>query len=266
MRLVVCAAVCLFASALEAQRTTIVVRDGTGAAVPYAFVQPAAGAPITLDSAGRGELLLRGRDSMHVRVRRIGYTPLDRWVRLPVSDSLVLVMGRVVQALSAVEVVGVRDTPLGRRGFYDRMDRVKRGATVGEFVTPEQLELQLPMTLTQALRDSRYARLGRLNSGLPVLLGRGGCAMNIVVDGQYVRATSQDAVVEQHPTSIRREGTYRPPPGSPTIELNSIVGGNEIAAIEVYPSVANAPFELQAAVPSGRGTCGIVAVWTGGRK
>jgi hypothetical protein len=234
--------------------------------VPYAFVQPAVGTAITLDSSGRGELSLRGRDSVQIRVRRIGYTPLDRWVKVPVADSLVFVMGRVVQTLGAVEVVGIRDTPLARRGFYDRMDRVKRGATVGEFVTPEQLELQLPMTLTQALRDSRYARLGRLGTGQPVLLGRGGCPMNIVVDGQYVRATTQDAVVEQNPTSIRRDGSYRPPPGVPTIELNSIVGGNEIAAIEVYPSVANAPFELQAAVPSGRGTCGIVAVWTGGRK
>jgi len=263
--------VCLGATALEAQRTTVVVRDGSGAAVAYAYVAPASGAAVTLDSAGRADLTLRGRDSIFVRVRRIGYAPLDRWVRLPVPDTLELVMGRVVQTLDAVQVVSSRDTPLGQRGFYDRMDRVQRGATVGHFITPEQLELQLPMNLTQSLRTARYVSINRVGPGRDVLLGRGGCAMNLVVDGMLVQGTAQDEVVEQVPTSIRREGTYRPPSMgrngmSSNLDINNIVGGNEIAAIEIYPSVANAPFEMQAAVSSGRGTCGIVAIWTGGRR
>ncbi len=204
-----------------------------------------------------------------VRVRRIGYTPLERWVTLPAADTVEFVMGRVVQSLDAVEVVGARDTPLARRGFYDRMDRVQRGATVGYFITPEELELQLPMNLSQSLRSARYVNINRVGPGRDVLLGRGGCAMNIVVDGMLVQGTAQDEVVEQVPTSINRSGSYRPPAmgrGGSNLDINSIVGGNEIAAIEIYPSVANAPYELQAAVSSGRGTCGIVAIWTGGRK
>jgi hypothetical protein len=35
-------------------------------------------------------------------------------------------------------------------------------------------------------------------------------------------------------------------------------------AIEIYPSSANAPAELQSL--AGRGSCGIVAVWTGPRQ
>lgn len=259
--------ICLGATALEAQRTTVVVRDGWGAAVAYAYVAPASGAAVTADSAGRAEMQLRDRDSLFVRVRRIGYTPLDRWVRLPAPDTLELVMGRVVQSLDAVQVVGSRDTPLARRGFYDRMDRVQRGATVGHFITPEQLELQLPMTLVQSLRTARYVSIDRVGPRRDVLLGRGGCPMNLVVDGMLVQGTAQDEVTETVPTSIRREGTYRPPSSRGTnLDINNIVGGNEIAAIEIYPSVANAPFEIQAAVSSGRGTCGIVAIWTGGRR
>ena len=259
------------ASPVQAQRTTVVVRDGTGAAVPYAFVAPASGTSATADSAGRATLGLRGRDSIFVRVRRIGYTPVDRWVRLPAPDTLEFTLGRVVQQLDAVEDVGARDTPLARRGFYERMERVRRGATVGHFITPEQLELQLPMNLSQALRDARYVSFNRVGPGRDVLLGRGGCPMNIVVDGMLVQGTAQDEVTEQVPTSINRSGTYRAPSMgrggmSSNLDINALVGGNEIAAIEIYPSVANAPYELQAAVSSGRGSCGIVAIWTGGRK
>jgi hypothetical protein len=258
----------LGATALDAQRTTIIVRDGTGAVVPYAYVAPASGSAVTADSAGRATLGLRGRDSLYVRVRRIGYTPLDRWVRLPAPDTLEFTMGRVVQRLDAVEVVGTRDTPLARRGFYERMDRVQRGATAGHFITPEQLELQLPATLSQALRDARYVSFNRVGPGRDVLLGRGGCPMNIVVDGMLVQGTAQDEVTEQVPTSINRAGSYRPPSSGrgSNLDINALVGGNEIAAIEIYPSVANAPSELQGAVSSGRGTCGIVAIWTGGRR
>ena len=82
-----------------------------------------------------------------------------------------------------------------------------------------------------------------------------------------------DEVVEQVPTSIRSGGQYRPPGVgsgrggmSSTLDINSLVGGNEISAIEIYPSSANAPYELQAAASTGRGTCGIVGIWTGGRR
>ncbi len=256
------------ASALGAQRTTVVVRDGTGASVSFAYVAPVSGTSATADSAGRALVTLRGRDSVFVRVRRIGYTPLDRWVRLPAPDSIEFTLGRVVLQLESVEVVGARDTPLATRGFYDRMERVRRGATVGHFITPEELELQLPMNLSQALRSARYVNINRVGPGRDVLLGRGGCPMNIVVDGMMVQGTAQDEVVEQVPTSINRSGTYRPPTmgRGGNLDINGLVGGNEMAAIEIYPSVANAPAELQAAVSSGRGTCGIVAIWTGGRR
>jgi hypothetical protein len=47
------------------------------------------------------------------------------------------------------------------------------------------------------------------------------------------------------------------------VHLDMLAHGREIAAIEVYGSTANAPSEL---IPlTGRGSCGLIAVWTGGR-
>lgn len=258
----------LAGSSIEAQRTPVRVTDQAGEAVAYAFVAPLSGTGMVADSAGRGALALRGRDSVLVRVRRIGYAALDQWVRLPANDTLLLTLRRLPLALDAVEVVGSRDTPLARRGFYDRMERVQRGATVGHFITPEELELQLPMNFSQSLRSARYVSISRVGPGRDVLLGRGGCPMNIVVDGLLVQGTSQDEVVEQVPTSINRAGSYRQPSSGrgSSLDINALVGGNEIAGIEIYPSSANAPYELQAAASTGRGTCGIIAVWTGGRR
>jgi hypothetical protein len=42
------------------------------------------------------------------------------------------------------------------------------------------------------------------------------------------------------------------------------VNGLSVMAIEVYASTANAPAEMQTL--GGRGSCGIVAIWTGPRK
>lgn len=258
--------------AAHAQRTTVVVRDQSGSPVAFALVAPVGTTAMTADSLGRAAVGLRGRDSVFVRVRRIGFAPLDQYVPLPAPDTIELVVRRIVPRLDTVEVVGTYESPLARRGFYDRLARSQRGATVGHFITPEQLELQLPMTLTQSLRDSPYIRVGAGRNGRPVLLGRGACPLNIVVDGMLVQGTEQDAVTETFPTSINRSGTYRPRPlgggasGGSYLDINSLVGGNEIAAIEIYPSTANAPYELQAAASSGRGTCGIVGIWTGGRR
>jgi hypothetical protein len=47
------------------------------------------------------------------------------------------------------------------------------------------------------------------------------------------------------------------------LAIDELVDGPSVLAVEIYPSTANAPAEL---IPlTGNGSCGIVAVWTGGR-
>ncbi len=92
-----------------------------------------------------------------------------------------------------------------------------------------------------------------------IVTGRGGCKMNILIDGQLVTGTVQE---EQAGGSILSSGTRVGREGIKW-DVDQLVDGRSVMAIEVYPSGANAPAEL---IPfGGRGSCGIVAIWTGGR-
>lgn len=96
-----------------------------------------------------------------------------------------------------------------------------------------------------------------------MLLGRGRCGLTVLLDGKKVHNTLEDRVVGEAPTSISGGGT-RPPAGGYPLDINEIVDARSVMAIEIYPSTANAPAELQTL--GGRGSCGIVAIWTGPRQ
>jgi hypothetical protein len=74
-----------------------------------------------------------------------------------------------------------------------------------------------------------------------IVLGRGGCAMTVLVDGQRINLDL---------TKLER-----------AVPIDELVSGRTVAAVEIYPSTANAPSEL---IPlTGGGSCGIIAIWTG---
>jgi hypothetical protein len=51
------------------------------------------------------------------------------------------------------------------------------------------------------------------------------------------------------------------------VPIDDILSPTSIAAIEIYASAANAPAELIPLVGAAQsGSCGIVAIWTGGRR
>jgi hypothetical protein len=51
------------------------------------------------------------------------------------------------------------------------------------------------------------------------------------------------------------------------VPIDELINLNEVAAIEIYASAANAPAEMIPLVgTSQQGACGIVAIWTGGRR
>ena len=88
--------------------------------------------------------------------------------------------------------------------------------------------------------------------------------MNIVIDGQLAHGTVQEDVAGEAPTSITGRGTAieRPEPDKP--DIDQLLDGRSVAAIEVYPSGANAPADV---IPmTGRGSCGVVVIWTGARR
>jgi hypothetical protein len=243
----------------------IVVRDDVGSVVPYAVLSVFGGN--TLIASESGIVAIRGvrTDSIQVHVRRIGYREFVGWIRTDSSGRAVVSLAPIARALDAVIVSERAMTPLARTGFYDRAARVRAGAILGDFVTPEQLEARMSASVSRILQAERYVRVSRLGMR-PVILGRGGCAMTILLDGQRVRDMIEDAAREETPTSLDRAGTRQS--GNKNVQslldVDQIVDGASVMAIEIYPSTANAPPELQTL--GGRGSCGIVAIWTGPRR
>lgn len=77
----------------------------------------------------------------------------------------------------------------------------------------------------------------------------------------------EETARETVPTSLDRQGTAPITADRDErllLDVDQVVNGLSIMAIEIYPSTANAPVELQAL--GGRGSCGIVAIWTGPRR
>jgi hypothetical protein len=268
MRTALVLALSLLAVVAEAQTgrsVTVHVKTAGGQPVPYAVVS-VDGAPYRIaDESGALTLVMASRDSLPVLVKRIGFRPFDGWAKRGAGgDFYEAMMQPLAAVMDTVRVVARQVTPLSRTGFYDRVDRVKKSAMLGEFISPEELEARNLSRLSDMLQGRQYSRIANITSSgrmQPVVQGRARCPMNIIVDGQYVKNTTQEANVSEVPLSIRsgnRSGS------APLITLDEIVDGRSIMGIEIYPSIANAPAEL---IPTAsHGGCGLVAIWTGPRR
>jgi hypothetical protein len=257
------------------------VVDTKGSPVPFAVVSIANGSPIIADDSGRVRAKLKTADSVRVHARRIGFREFNAWARRGEDAVYRVVLADVAQAVDAVTVTERLQTPLALRGFYDRADRVRNGAIVGEFITPEEIEARNAMRVSQLLQGRRTVRVRQAHAGTvvgevnrrsqSVLVGRGGCVMAIIVDGQVVQSSAQDMITEDVPTSVMSEGTKQntgdgTARGSLPIfmDIDDLVNGSAVMGIEIYPSASTAPAELLSL--AGRGSCGIVAIWTGNRR
>jgi hypothetical protein len=236
------------------------IADTTGYAIPYATVDASPGGRRVADSVGvvRFEVSARA-DSVLLVVRRIGFMPGSFYVR-PGTGVVEVMLTPAARALNEVVVSARRNNLLQGRGFYERIDQVRKGAYTGEFIMPEDLERISPGTLSRAFVESRYVRVDRAGARrLAVLTGRGGCGYTILIDGVRVQGTMEENITGA--TSINPSGTARRQQGETGIE--ELISGLEVVAIEVYPSAATAPSEIQARAMGGRGACGIIAIWTG---
>ncbi len=208
------------------------ILDQDSVPIPYAMLTLSNRAPRAADSTGRVLLGPDDRLSLPVRVQRIGYQPHAGTVtRASPAEPFIITLAPLVRDLQAVRTIAPRHTLLSRTGFYDRMSRVRRGAIVGEFIPPEELELRATgPSIANALYGRQYVSVVR-----GALYGRAGCRMQILLDGKLMDSNAPDAFTHS----------------------------GAVMAIEIYPSTANAPAEL---IPlTDRGSCGIVALWTGPR-
>ncbi len=231
-----------------AKGVVVRVRDGHGVPIAHAFVEVEGGRGRVADDSGR-VFLEAAPDSLRLQVRRIGLKPfIGRVGRTARTGEFDVVLSATAQTLAAVTVTerGLR-TPLERTGFYDRMQRAQRGAFNGEFITPEELESRRGVRATDLFQGRRFVYPNRTRGLRPqlYLMGRGGCKMTVYVDGQMARPEGEGRIVA----------------------IDDIVQASEVAAIEIYASAANAPAELVPLTGAAQqGACGIVAIWTGGRR
>lgn len=245
------------ALAAQSERVTIQVTDVRGNAIPFAFVQVNNGASRVADDSGRVVFNLKPADSLNVTARRIGFQPYIGWSKRPEGKDYFLAdLVPMPRALDPVTISGRRDTPLARTGFYDRVERIQKGAYAARMITPEELEFRNPLRLSQVLAGDSYVKVTP-NNGKQVLMGRGiMCAMTVLVDGQRLLGTYEEAV-----------GNPNPPPMSSLAAIDDVVSAQSIAAIEIYGSIAAVPVELQRVAGSriAQG-CGLIAIWTGSRR
>jgi hypothetical protein len=215
----------------SAGSAVLVVEDREGISVPFATVTIGGGERRVTGADGRVPLPGHALEELDVEVRRIGYVPFVGRVSSDANSGGYRVqLERAEQELGAVVVVAPRETGLSRTGFYDRAERVRRGAILGAFMTPEEIERRSFGHAGNLLNGLQYVWMGP--GGVPG--GRGGCRHQILVDGLPFRGS-----LTQIPAS-------------------------EVMGVEVYPSTANAPVEL---IPvTDRGSCGIVAIWIGPRR
>jgi hypothetical protein len=229
------------------------VLDTDSLPVPYALVSVRGGTERLADSLGIARLSISVEDAAHLAVRRLGFAPFTGITTRNAGGEFVVRLERMQHALEEVRTVAARNSPLARSGFYERMQRVQDGAITGTFLTPEELDRRNPTYLSEVLQGVTSVRIRRTHDGSAFAMGRGDCAMEVLVDGMRINGLQR---------FVQRPGNRSGSPGG--LHLDQLAHGREIAAIEVYGSSANAPAEL---VPlTGRGGCGLIAVWTGGRN
>jgi len=178
-------------------------------------------------------------------VRHIGYG--EPRLRLTVlNGQSTHVAARLDPRAIALEPIAVeistRPVWLENRGFYRRLER-----SLGQFVTPEMIERR------------SFARFSEVLQSVPGLIVRtvctprcfqqirmsgatqGGCIPTFYMDGRTLH-------VRPAPRSSRFE-----PEG--LIDLDALAAPHDLAAVEVYRSIAETPPEFY-------GRCGSIVIWT----
>jgi hypothetical protein len=251
-------------TAAEAQDRRLLVADSAGTPIPFAMVTlPGGTRRVGTDSgyASVGKVALG--DSIKLVVRRVGYAPFEGWVRA-VADPLVVRLSPLARALAAVTVSERANTPLARTGFYDRLERSRRGTAGGRFITPEELDLRNPSHISQMLGGESQVKLVR-QMGKVLLTGRGhGCAMTVLIDGMRLSGMVEEVYTQEGIAEHRNDPRAIEQFLLARQTVDDVVSALSVAAIEIYPRASSAPVEIQR--HAGAEACGIVAIWTGSRQ
>lgn len=235
------------AEAQDLRTVTGTVTDSGGRRIPYVNIDGGPRYRTLTNASGEFTLSLPAKERFEIAVRRIGFLPAKVLVE-PGTDTTITVAMQQLAVLLTTQVVRAQQQvrALEMRGFYSRMLERERGALVGEFVTPEEIEMRNPQRVTQLLEQRSGILVRRMGSCQVIVqcyrvLGQGNCAATVYLDGQRLNRLATAA---------------NDPSGAPAIDELIPVSG--VSAVEVYPRGSSAPPRYQSLA----GTCAVVLIWT----
>lgn len=271
---IICGGALLPWSAARGQARVVRVTGDDGERVAFANVTLSGERPRITDD--RGELALTARVGTPVTmdVRRLGYEP---WYgTLAIVDTVPVVnvtLHRISRRMFTVKITdSSRTVPAYLRGFYERMLARQRGIGSGMYLTPEEVDKHNANLASALLQGINGVSLMHTTSGKIVAMNSdGSCQMTVLIDGH--RVCPEDGCDANSPSSSssapgagRKGGrTFvpkAPPRDGQFVLLDNLINENEIAAIEVYPRGTSLP----ASLPTVDASCGLIAIWTGGRR
>lgn len=268
----ICGGALLPWSAASGQERVIRVTGEDGEPVAFANVTLAGERPRITNEKGEVAIGASTGAPLTVDVRRLGY---EAWYgTLTIGDTALVAkvtLHRISRRMFTVKVTdSSRTVPAYLRGFYERMLARQRGIGSGTYFTPEEVDRRNASVASALLQGINGVSLMHTASGRIVAMNSDGtCQMTVLVDGHRVcpengcEPTSAPAPAPTGgPRSARGAAPKPQARDGQFVLLDNVISENEIAAIEIYPRGTSVP----ASLPTVDASCGLIAVWTGGRK
>lgn len=243
-----------------------IITDMDGSPISYANVQVNGGTRIVSSDSGRFSIPFPANDRVTLLVRRIGYNANQVTIDVKPDSTYSIKLSAAATILPDMQVVGRSPFyKLDQNGFYDRMRESQRGALVGYFVTPEELDLRRPVNVTDAVEQFPAIRVrpGNAETSQRIINGvarwvpvnhprnlriedQSGCPLTVYLDGIRIQPAMRAL-------SNRIEAGELPDD-----QVNTLIGPGSAAGIEVYPRNSLGPPQYPP-VPQ---TCGVVLIWS----
>jgi hypothetical protein len=257
-------------AAAGAQQRKIKVVGPDSMPIIYAYIGIEGGDGKISDENGEVNLGAGKKQTLTVRVQRIGYQPWFGKVELPDTGATIVVhLPRLAQALGTVRVTGTPETrALQLTGFYDRWMMRQKGALSAVFIGPEEIEFRHPDKITNMLRGLNGVELRRsCENDLVAFSSTNLCQMAVLLDGarqcpsrgcSAVVSGIGQGVTSSRPNCDSATGLN----ASTAVLMDQFINAGDVAAIEVYSRGGNVPVSISASDQA----CGIIAIWTGARR
>ncbi|HEX6369413.1 MAG TPA: carboxypeptidase-like regulatory domain-containing protein [Longimicrobium sp.] len=245
MRTALLTALCLSlacATGLSAQDVRgTVLEDGNDRPVPEALVtlvnsQGLRAGRVAANPDGTFAFRITRPDAYQLRAERVGYRPVTSpFITLAPGDSVVLELRLSTRSVVLAPLTVVAGGDVLRERVVAEFE-YHRSRGFGRFLGPEQIERIRPYYTTDVLQQVPFVRVtGGIQRSVLLRDPRGGlCTPTVFVDRTRYRIGED-------------------------LNLDQIVAGTRVLAVEVYPTPSGVPAEFSV-LDNYR--CGVVVIWT----